>query len=35
MKKYEILIQAETIYTIEANNENEALNRAFEYWGRI
>ena len=32
MKKYEILIQAETIYTVEANNSDEALDKALEYW---
>ena len=32
MKTYEISMKAETVYTIEAENEEEALDRAFEYW---
>lgn len=32
MKEYEVLIQAETLYTIKANSEEEAIEKALEYW---
>ena len=32
MKKFEVWISAETLYTIEAENETEAIDKAFEYW---
>ncbi len=32
MAKFEVLLQAETLYTIEAENEEKALEKAFEYW---
>jgi hypothetical protein len=32
MKKYRIEIKAETIYDLEAENEEMALDKAFEYW---
>lgn len=31
-KMYSITIKAETTYEIEAENEEMALDRAFEYW---
>ena len=32
MKKYEVSIHAATVYVVEAENEDSALDKAFSYW---